>query len=309
VQVKAWNDSTQRLRANGTSAESDRFGDAVVSDKSTDLFTRFRGSVPTPQWRNTEVTLCRLLPNYVSSNTWFMFTHAGSSLLSTNKKRWLSMDATVGAGSQSCTFWYPCWTGICYTTETSPLFDNNFIGGSGGAVAGEDGGYNTSTGYKNNPTISKLYGGAIALPSGWIRYIEGPGTTLDSAGGLQDYYRDVSNASGNKPKDQTPELNGAAWSVTLEAEHTGDKIRTAAKILPDATRIHLTDGMQGDTLRALAGAQSYFYRAKDDGSMFTRSGWHRSDGKTEMMNLFSPYWQARLSDRSTADRAASWAAQ
>jgi hypothetical protein len=313
VQVKAWSDATKQHGATGGDYEANRFADVVVSDKSTDQFTRSRPSVPFPKWVNEEVTLCKLIPTYVSSTTSFAFYHRGGSLLSENKKRWLSLDATIGAGMQSCTILVPCWTGMCEATEVTPLTDNNVVGGSGGAVVGANGDYDTATGYSQNPGETANYGDATVLPwptflPGGMRYSSGPGNSLDTAGGLQDYYRDVADVY-TKPAKQTAELNGAAWSVTLEAEHTGDKIRTAAKILPDATRIHLTDGMQGDTLRALAGAQSYFYRAKDDGSMFTRSGWHRSDGKAEMMNLFSPYWQARLSDRSNADRAASWAAQ
>nr|WP_315402278.1 pilus assembly protein TadG-related protein [uncultured Duganella sp.] len=312
LQVNAWRDSTQAHSANGTSAVSDRFADVVVSDKSTDDFTRNRFSSPVPKWGKTEVTLCRFMPNYVRSNTSFAFVHSGGSILSADKKRWLSLDATLGAGVQTCTFWYPCWTGICYTTETSPLFDDNIVGGSGGAVVGADGGYDGSKGYRNNPSSTANYGGALLVPGvpAQIRYYgKGPGSTLDTNGGLQDYYRDVVNPAAAKPADQTAEKNGGAWSVTLEAEHPGADIRTAAKILPDATRIHLADGMKGDTLRVLAGAQSYFYRANSDGAMFTRGGWRRGDGKTEMANLFSPYWQARLSDRSSADRAASWAAQ
>jgi hypothetical protein len=312
LQVNAWRDSTQSHRANGTSAASDRFADVVVSDKSTDAFTRNRFSKPIPEWSNTQVTLCRLLPNHVKSNTWFTFVHSGGSILSADKKRWLSLDATLGGGMQSCTFWYPCWTGICYTTETTPLFDDNIVGGSGGAVVGADGGYDGRIGYRNNPSSTSNYGGALIVPGApaMLRYYsKGPGSSLGTAGGLQDYYRDVANPGGAKPADQTAEKNGGAWSVTLEAEHIGANIRTAAKILPDATRVHLADGMKGDTLRVLAGAQSYFFRANNDGAMFTRGGWRRGDGKTELANLFSPYWQARLSDRSTADRAASWAAQ
>lgn len=315
LQVKAWSDSTERHHANDTSAAADRFADVVVSDKSTDAFTRSRGSTPTPRWGPTSVTLCKLVPTYVRSNTVFQFFHAGGSLLSADKKRWLALDATIGLGMQSCTWWVPCpWKIRCDVTEITPLVDDNIVGDSGGALVGSEGGYGgTRTGYKNNPASSQQFGNALILPPPMLpareRHKDGPGSSLDTGGGLQDYYRDVVNPAAAKPADQTAEKNGGAWSVTLEAEHPGANIRTAAKILPDATRMHLADGMKGDTLRALAGAQSYFYRANSDGAMFTHGGWRRGDGKTEMANLFSPYWQARLSDRSSADRAASWAAQ
>lgn len=312
IQVNDWSQSTQHHRANDPSAVADRFADVVVSSNSTDAFTRNRVSTPTPKWVGKTVPLCMLLPNYVSSSTTFMFAHAGGSLLSSDKKRWLSLDATLGGGVQSCTFWYPCWTGICYTTETTPLIDDNFgLGGSGGAVAGAGGSYSTATGYKNNPTTSKLYGGGMLLaPPGLIRYgLTGPGSTLDAGGGLQDYYRDVANPAASIPKDQTPEQNGAAYGVTIEVEHLGADIRTSGKILPGASRLQLNDGMKSDTMRTLSAAQSYFYRPKSNGAMFTHGGWQRGDNKTELANLFSPYWQARLSERSTLDRSASWAAQ
>ena len=163
--VKNWSASTTRHRANDDSAEADRFADVVVSDKSTDLFTRNRGSIPTPSWNST-VFLCSLLPDYVSSTTVFGFTHGGGSLLSDDKKRWLALDATMGGGFQTCTVWYPCFPAIvCYATEATPLIDGNFgLGGSGGGVAGADGGYDTSTGYKNNPTTAKNYGWSLWIP-------------------------------------------------------------------------------------------------------------------------------------------------
>ena len=315
-QVKDWSGSTKQYSANDSSKEADRFADVVVSANSTDLFTRNRFSVPVPVWAST-VNLCTMLPNYVSSFTFFNFTHAGGSILSEDKKRWLSLDATLGAGSQSCTVWYPCFpSGICYATETTPLIDGNFgLGGSGGGVAGASGDYNDTMGYKNNPFSTKLYGGALIIPPpmvpGLIRYnLTGPGSTLDSSGGLQDYYRDMVDPIGSIPKDQTPEENGGKFAVTIEVEHKGADIRTATKFLPGSSIVKLDDGLKGNTMRTLSSAHAYFYRAKtDDLKSFTRNGWHRDDDKTELANLFSPYWQTRLLDRTVAERTISWAAQ
>ena len=311
-QVKGWGDSTKQLHANDPSKEADRFADVVVSDKSTDLFTRDRLSVPTPSWGPTSVKLCQFLPNYVRSNTLFGFVHNGGTLLSKDKKHWYALDATIGGGVQTCTFWYPCFpTGICFFTETTPLIDGNFgLGGWGGGVAGKNGGYDSRTGYKNNPTLAKYYGGTLITPPtlipGNIKYYKGPGETLDAAGGLQDYYRDVTDFE-TKPKDQSPENNGAQYSVTLEVERKDETIRTSSKFLPGSNRLKMDDGMKSGKMKALAAAQAYFYRPKTN-SFFTRNSWTRSDGKTEMANQFSPYWQSRLADRSTADRVASWAA-
>jgi hypothetical protein len=311
-QVKSWSESTKQLHANDTSKEADRFADVVVSDKSTDLFTRNRLSVPFASWGPTDVKVCKYLPNHVSSNTMFGFVHGGGTLLSADKKRWLALDATMGGGFQTCTFWYPCFpTGICYFTETTPLIDGNFgLGGWGGGLAGKNGGYGSRTGYKNNPTLAKHYGGALLLPPpaipGNIKYYKGPGDTLDEEGGLQDYYRDVTDFA-TKPTDQSPEKNGAQYSVTLEVERKDETIRTSSKFLPDSQRLKMDGGMKSGKMKALAAAQAYFYRPKSN-SFFTRNSWTRGDNKTEMANQFSPYWQSRLADRSTADRAASWAA-
>jgi hypothetical protein len=312
VQVNAWREATRQHRANDPSPAADRFADVTVSSNSTDGFTRRRTSSPTAYWAGQQVTPCRLLPNHAYSSTSFAFAHAGGSFLSRDKKRWLSLDATLGGGVASCTFWYPCWTGICYTTTTWPLIDDNVVGGSGGAVAGRNGDYNDDKGYRHNPSASNYYGNALTSPftvvPAKLRYGQGPGTSLDTAGGLQNYYRDARDPTIT-PADQTPERNGGTYAVTIEAERTGANVRTSSTLLPGSDALRLDNGMRGDTLRALAAAQSYFYRSKVDGAGFTRSGWARSDGKTEVANLFSPYWQARLSDRSVADRSVSWAAQ
>lgn len=312
LQVNAWRDATRQHRANDPSAAADRFADVTVNSNSTDGFTRKRSSTPYANWLLQEVKPCKLVPNHFSSITSFAFAHAGGSFLSSDKKRWLSLDATLGGGFASCTFWYPCWTGICFTSTHWALIDDNIVGGSGGAVAGRNGGYNDENGYSNNPSSSAQYGGALVspftfVPAG-IRYAQGPGTSLDTAGGLQNYYRDARDPTIT-PADQAPERNGGAYAVTIEAERPGSSVKTSSKLLPGSEALRLPDGMRGDTLRALAAAQSYFYRSKVDGAGFTRSGWARGDGKTEVANLFSPYWQARLSDRSVADRSASWAAQ
>jgi len=316
LQVHAWGNATRQHRANDPSAVADRFADVTVSSNSTDGFTRNRPSTPTARWRFTEVKPCKLLPNHAYSSTFFAFAHAGGSFLGSDKKRWLSLDATLGGGFATCTFWYPCWTGICYTTTSWPLIDDDIVGGSGGAVAGRSGGYSDDTGYRNNPAASDHYGAALISPLTFVpakmRYEQGPGTSLDTAGGLQNYYRDARDPTIT-PADQAPERNGGAYAVTIEAERTGSTIRTSGKLLPGSDAVQLQDGLRGDTLRrpscSCTAAQSYFYRSKSDGAGLTRTGWARSDGKTEVANLFSPYWQARLSDRSVADRSASWAAQ
>jgi hypothetical protein len=311
VQVQSWKNYTLRHSSNDATAIADRFADVVVSQKSTDEFTRDRSSDPVPVWAS-QVRVCSMLPNYIWSFTAFKFNHSGGSILSADKKRWLALDASQGGGVSFCSFWVPCGFTLCPFTEINTLFDDNFVGGSGGAVAGTSGDYGSQTGYKNNPASTANYGRALTnpgtmIPAG-IRYNDGPGGTLDSRGGLQDFYRDVGDPVTSIPIDQAPENNGGAV-VTIEVERLANSIVTSSKVMPNSTLLKINDGLKSDTMRTLSSAHAYFYRSStDDSNIFTRQGWGRSDGKTELANLFNPYWQARLVDRSQADRAASWAA-
>lgn len=308
VQVLSWRDYTRRHAANNDSAEADRFADVVVSERTTDPFTRARGpsgvpTVPLPKWGPTEVKWCKMLPNHHASTTTFAFIQAGGGMLSEDKKTWLALDSTMGAGAWSCTFSYPCWTGICYSTIGGLHLD---FGGSGGGRAG-NGEYTSMNGYRNNPSESNRFGnGAMTLP-GYLRYIDGPGPTLDSNGGLQNYYRDVADTT-TTPENQSAGLN-ASPAVTIEVERTGATVRTSSAFLTGSDRLGLEDEMQGDTMRVLSSAQSYFYRPRQNSGAFTRNSWQRGDNRAEMANLYSPYWQTRLVERSLADRAASWGAQ
>lgn len=305
VQLAKWDTAyTKRYRANDASAQADRFADVVVNEDSTDRFVRNRTSAPIPAW--SSVPYPWFCPIGIPKKTMFGFVHGGGTLLSSNKKRWLALDATMGAGFFQCVYLTPWGT----VTVTVPLID---LGGSGGAVAGAGGNYGETTGYHNNPLWSKMYGGALINPAtaipGWIRYgIKGPGNTLDSNGGLQNNYRDMA-ALTTKPANQSPELNGGAVPLTIEVEHPGADLRTAAKVIPNPGELKLTDELKGNTMRALSSAHPYFYRARTDSSMFTKAGWQRADGKTEMANLFNPYWQARLVDRSEAERLLSVGSQ
>lgn len=319
LRVKVWgNDSTQRFTANDASKEADRFADAVVHRDSTDGFIRNRFSAPTPAWfGSVKPTMC---PLAVKTLTAYGFSHFGGTLLSSNKRRWLGLDATQGAGFVSCTWMVPCITGLCPVTLGFPFLDISgtapLSGGHGGAVAGAGGKYGDLKGYKNNPWESALYGFALTspafVPANYRYLVKGPGTTLDSGGGLQGHYRDVADPTNpaNKPKNQTPQENGARFHVTLEVERPAGTVRTSSKLLKDANKLALADGMKGDTMRALASAHAYFYRPRaDDLKRFTRNGWKRGDNKTEYQSLFSPYWQARLAPTPALEEAAAAAAQ
>jgi hypothetical protein len=307
VRVNQWgNNYTKQHPANTSAAEADRFADAVLHDDSQDKFTRNRSGILSAGWAFTTVKFCI---GATFSQTAFGFFHGGGTILSSNKKRWLALDATAGFGEWTCTYPTP-WGPI---TIGTPLME--IAGGSGGAVAGKGGAYGESTGYKNNDWTSSFYGFALTSPASIpaiYRYtVKGPGTTLDNDGGLQKYYRDVANPLGSKPSNQTAEQNGGAYPVTVEVERRVDAgLRLSSTLLPDAKDVRLDDAAKGATLRTVASAHAYFYRPKSDGSNeFTRNGWRRGDARTEMANLFSPYWQARLIETPAAESLASALAQ
>jgi hypothetical protein len=314
--VKGENGYTTRHRANTAAAEADRFADAVLD--SLDGFTPFRSGIPAANWGSSvNIYMCyAFLPGFMvydSSSTMFSFVHGGGTVLSGDKKRWLALDATMGTGFATCTYWYPTFWGIEYDTAFMDFPDIGlsppFFGGNAGAVAGQ-GDYDWP-GYHGNPLLA--YGSALQLPlaqlPAGIRYAEGPGGNLDSngKGGLQDYYRDITNY-GSTPQDQTPERNGGP-AVTIEVERPVDaSLRLSSTLLSNARDVRLNDAANGPTkpvLRTVASGQAYFYRPKNNGSEFTRDGWQRADDKTEMANLFSPYWQARLMETPPSDAAAS----
>lgn len=292
MQIKKWEfDYTKQFRANDNSKEADRFADVVVHKDTTDSFMLNRTSVPLPFWAETPTAAACFFVGFPQF-TGFAFNHMGGTILSSNKQRWLALDATMGGGGVSCmtpTIWGPVYWGY-------PLVDG--FGGSGGAVAGKGGGYGEVNGYKNNSWLSSGYGWAlwdpITMIPGWIKYGSGPGSTLDSSGGLQKNYRDMAAPLTTKIKDQSPELNGGDVPLTFEVEHKGADVRTSDKFLGGASNIKLDNKLKGNTMKSLASAHAYFYRANKDSNAFTKSGWKRGDNKTEIANLFNPYWQARL---------------
>jgi hypothetical protein len=79
-------------------------------------------------------------------------------------------------------------------------------------------------------------------------------------------------------------------------------------VLTGSSIVRLDDQLAGDKMRAMASAHAYFYRPTTNSGM-ARGGWSRDDGKTELANLFSPYWQAKLIDTKTTERAGSLADQ
>jgi hypothetical protein len=303
LQVNAWRDQyTKRYRANDTATAADRFADTVVSTDSTDKFIRDRHSTLAAIWESipTEEACPAMIPIWTD----YHFNHRGGTILSANKRRWLALDATQGEGFVSCLIEDP----VVPLPFVYPL-EADGPGGSGGGLAGTGGGYGESTGYRSNSSEARRYGDALRnsdtrTPAS-IRYAQGPGASMDGSGGLQDYYRDVGNLAA-PPANQSAALNGGAAPVTIEVEHKDADIRTSSRVLGEAAaNVKLPTAMKGATMRALASAHAYFFRPTQDSGLFTKTGWHRADGKTEMANLFNPYWQAQLVDRTEDKRLLS----
>jgi uncharacterized lipoprotein YbaY len=288
-QVTAWKASTKQHSANDTSAVADRFANVVVSEESTDELIRNRGSVLIASWISLPTSIACPPPS-IPVLTVYGFAHDGGTILSKNKKRWLALDATQGAGFVGCVT--PVGIPFGY-----PLLQDG-VGGSGGALAGRNGGYGDRIGFSGNPAETRSYGGAlnglVAIPAN-RRYKSGPGSSMDaSTGGLQTYYRDMADPA-TAPANQSAALNGGQVPFTIEVRHGAADIRTSSKVLGSAAAtVNAQETLKGDTMRALSSAHAYFYRSNTDSSAFTKTGWARADHKTEIANLFNPYWQAQL---------------
>lgn len=308
AQVAAWrNDYTKEHAANDSSAAANRFANVVVNEQSTDQFIRNRKSTPLPQW--AAVPRSSFCPGGRPIWTSYSFDHRGATILSSDKKRWLALDASEGDGIAVCIYMVgkipvPYWRDFSDPSKT------HGSGGSGGAVAGREGRYNDRNGFSGNPATTRQYGNALVevRRPAMSRYNKGPGATLDKDGGLQDTYRDLADFT-SKPLNQSPELNGGQVPLTVEVVRNQETVRTSSTFLGGATNIRIDPRMKGATMRTLSSAHAFFYRPNLDSGAFTKTGWRRADNRTELANLFNPYWQARLRDRTELERGASFGAQ
>ncbi|WP_158543470.1 pilus assembly protein TadG-related protein [Dyella solisilvae] len=84
--------------------------------------------------------------------------------------------------------------------------------------------------------------------------------------------------------------------VSVEVEQALDALHTSTHLEGmGAGQFTVPETARGDKLRAVASAQVYFARPR---TLFARA-----DGKRELANLFSPYWQVRLVDTPAAVKA------
>ena len=136
------------------------------------------------------------------------------------------------------------------------------------------------------------------LAPAWINVGNGTGATLDSNGGLKKYW-DVTNRA---QASATANQNTSGPELLIEVEKPMSTIAISSSPSMnigggDTGQLWLADGTEGNTIKALSKAQSYFARPK---KLFPRG-----DGKTEYGSLYSPYWQARLMNNNLLEQGAS----
>ncbi|MHB8248904.1 MAG: pilus assembly protein TadG-related protein [Acidithiobacillus sp.] len=121
-----------------------------------------------------------------------------------------------------------------------------------------------------------------------------------SAGGITRYW-DIDRKSSTLNKANGDPADIMPYYIAV-VEHNRQSVRdsvTALGISHPSTRVEmnllLAQSAQDNQVRAIAKAQAYFRRPA--------SMWHRADGNYERGNFFSPFWEARLMDLTTTDRA------
>ncbi|WP_246455054.1 pilus assembly protein TadG-related protein [Thermomonas brevis] len=201
-----------------------------------------------------------------------------------------------------------------------PLDDVDFPLGWGGTQAVNGRKPNFFPGMRNgrgwkSPYDNRTYAAYNGTSRGSIsgRFIEGDpagqemGFKRDKAylnqyrHGLNLAYDDVKQRDAKHAYSEIPEGADAGPIYTVEVGMAIAAAPTSSALGIGAGRMALKDEARHDQIRAMASAQVYFNRPHEY-SPFRRSVWGRSDGKFEMGNMFSPYWQARLVATPDMDR-------
>lgn len=173
--------------------------------------------------------------------------------------------------------------------------------GYGAALAGSANDLQPGTGNFNH-NFAEAYGSAFVNPltmaPAWINVANGTGATLDSNGGLKKYWDVTDRVQATATAHQN--VNGPELLIEVEKPMSTISISSSPSMNiggGDTGQLWLADGTEGNTIKALSKAQSYFARPK---KLFARD-----DGKTEYGSLYSPYWQARLMPNSIIEQGAS----
>lgn len=126
-----------------------------------------------------------------------------------------------------------------------------------------------------------------------------PATPSNDAAILTGYqglhsYEDISANRAVTPYDPKGSADvGPIFSVLVNQAMTDVRTTSNVRGLGGPPDLTIPDQAQNNKMTALASAQVYFNRPR---TLFARN----ADGRRELGNLFSPYWQARLTDTPTA---------
>ncbi|CAN5714613.1 hypothetical protein BH11PSE12_BH11PSE12_33790 [soil metagenome] len=204
-------------------------------------------------------------------------------LINNTKKTWSAMDGTgfFGIGI--------FWISIIGIPIPIPIPIPFLPMGWGAAQSGPSSNLNPDNnfGTKTGDAYGAVYKGVNTAGAAAIQRGQGAGTSMDtsSRAGLQKYF-DVKKLD----KD-----NLIGPSLILEIEKADNKIPTSNTM--SGGQFKLTNGTKSGYMRSLTKAQIYFSRPP--------KLWARSDKKTELGSLYSPYWQARLAPNDFLEQYAS----
>lgn len=225
----------------------------------------------------------RFIPYQNGALLMWLWHRGGTELknVSDVKKTWSAMDATGFFGIAIF------WISILGIPIPIPIPVPFIPMGMGAAQAGQSSNLNADNNFGTE--ASDAYGGVYenvnTAAAAAMQKAKGAGTPLDKGAGLRTYF-DIKKVD----KD-----NLVGPSLILEIEKADSNIPTSNEI--SNGQLTLKNGTQSGFMRSLSKAEIYFSRPT--------KLWARSDNKTELGSLYSPYWQARLAPNNFLEQYAS----
>ncbi|EHP39918.1 hypothetical protein OR16_28884 [Cupriavidus basilensis OR16] len=301
VKLLAWKNFVKRTNPQqeaGRTGGRDRFADVVTDADTLDGFVPSRGDVRTPFVASTAIKGCKVPTSFMGVGQ----PHSGATQLRPDLGGWEALDGTAAEGAVVC--FYPPEP----VPFVLPILESV---GRGGAANGPGGSYSGRNGYNNTGHIGETLTSAAALAT-VIQYKAGPGTSLDnsSRAGLQAY-NDLATPANAAPRRQDDGFNRAP-AITVQVKRDIDTTRTSKALQIGVQRTQLQEASPSSQMRALASGSAYFIRPRSGGgagALLNPGAWRRADNRFEYPSLFSPYWQASLTDTTTIELEAAAAAQ
>jgi hypothetical protein len=224
----------------------------------------------------------------------FIHKRGGTDLVSYN--RWVAMDSLQ---AKIKIFIFTLFKAPLAWGGAAAVHENS--GASFANLADADNGWTSP--YDNDRGHVAPYNGGKDNSDAGQNARKHPATPSNDAAILTGYtglhsYEDISANRAVAPYDAKGSADvGPIFSVLVEQSMTD--VRTTSNVTglggpPDLT---VPDQAQNGKMTAIASAQIYFNRPRP---LFARN----ADGRRELGNLFSPYWQARLTDTPTSVKAA-----